>query len=128
MKTKLCCWCDETASKAIRYAGIDHPACDAHHAEYSQPIRYSNEDYDRINRAIRYPEHYRIEDKHSGIGRNVTGSLDEAINAATAACSTDTAVWCVWDDQGKLAECTMRGLRWQRGHFNHPLHGIVPTD
>jgi hypothetical protein len=49
----LCCWCNETATGAIRYAGKDHAACADHLREYSEPIKYSNQDFDRINHTIR---------------------------------------------------------------------------
>jgi len=50
----LCCWCDEPANgQPVRYAGLDHPACSQHSAEYRAPITYTNEDFDRINRACR---------------------------------------------------------------------------
>ena len=52
----LCCWCDQPATgKPVRYAGTDHPACPEHSRLYRAPITYSNEDFDRINHAIRLP-------------------------------------------------------------------------
>jgi len=55
-KQALCCWCDEPATgQPVRYAGVNYPACQNHNAEHNTPVSYSNEDFDRINRAIRPP-------------------------------------------------------------------------
>jgi len=52
----LCCWCDDAANgDPVWYAGKRHPACREHGKRYSQAIRYANEDFDRINQAVRVP-------------------------------------------------------------------------
>ena len=57
---------------------------------------------------------WRLECKHSGSGRTITGTLSAAIESARAECTTDFARWVLWSLPGNLriAEVTLRGPIW----------------
>ena len=57
---------------------------------------------------------WRIECKHSGVGHDVDGTFDEAIQNAQEQCTTETSKWVVWAEPAnvRMAEVTDRGAVW----------------
>ena len=58
---------------------------------------------------------WRIESKTSGCGRQVDGTLDDAIREAQRECTTDASCWVVWmlPVNRRVAEVTLRGCQWR---------------
>ena len=72
---------------------------------------------------------FRIEDKISGAGEDLpaNSTFNDACRAAQAKCTTDCAVWCVWeltDNWNKVAEATLRGVRWRANKYRN-LTGVL---
>ena len=63
---------------------------------------------------------WRIECKHSGVGYDFTGTLDEAIREAHQQCQMDNSRWIVWLSPANLrmAEVSRRGCVWIRGELS----------
>jgi hypothetical protein len=63
---------------------------------------------------------WRIEDKHSGAGREVAGVFDQAVREAQRECTTDSSRWVVWLLPGnvRVAEVTIRGCLWTKSELS----------
>ncbi len=58
---------------------------------------------------------WQIEDKHSGVGREFTGTFQDALQSAFDSCTTDHTVMVVWSNNLKperMAETCLRGTYW----------------